>query len=256
MKVDENSTVFDIAAVSFDKIFVSVFYWIISLCGLFLHILVLITTLKKSKSNNTSQNFHFFLHSLCIADCMVYLLYILYAAPCVLMSRQVYGSTVGYYMGLFENIDFIAIVLLTFIISINRAVSIKPSSVLSKVFQKKLCYFMVILSWLIGIGIIVVDTNYTTCRIVFEEAKFYFSYFCSDPNQSPTNSVSMIVIYVGVFSVALVYCISILQIWKQRNSIDDSNHQQRSNLNKYRNRLFYQALIIWLSLAINVLSKL
>lgn len=242
-----------ITANSFDKIFISTFYWIISLNGLFFQVTVLIAAFKSKQYQG--QQFYLFLINLCFADCFVYILYIFYAAPCAIFSSQVYGTVLGFLLGLFETVDFVAIVICTFVISLNRAMSISQSSFYNWIFRRQFCHLINISCWIIGIVVVILDYYLTTCSTRFDEKQFYFSFECTNPNNSPATSVASFIIYVGVYGVAVIYAFPIWSLWKKRNAINKNNQRMRNNMNKHKKRLFYQSLCIWLLLLLNVISK-
>lgn len=110
------------------KIIMSSFYWTISSIGLSLQAIVIAAVFRSQK--HKSQLFYLFLVNLSVADSLLFLIYILVAAPCILVSDaqlhsycQVYGRFT-FILTSFESVLFIAMVYSNLVISFNRAMGI------------------------------------------------------------------------------------------------------------------------------------
>lgn len=233
-----------------ERTHVAIFYLILSIIGLSLEIFILYIVFKLKGARLTS--FYTFLVSVVITESVAFQLYLLYASPCVLFATQVYGETVGAFLGNFETVDFLALVLITFFISLNRALSLSGKEIYNRIFTRKLCLLYVAVSWILATGSVLVDIA-LGCRTIFLENDYYFAEQCG--SQSPTLTATSLTIYIGVYAVAVLYGYCIWKLWKHHKQIGDGNMQMRDNISKRKRLLFYQALCIWATLFVNVISK-
>lgn len=233
-----------------DRNLVTVLYAGLSIFGLMLETLVLYIVFKQNGTKLSS--FNTFLVSVMSAEIMCFLLYLLYSAPCVFAGYQVYGQLMGDILGNFETVDFLALVSTTFFISLNRALSISGSKIYHRIFTPRLCIAYAIFSWVIATVAVGVDIG-LKCRTAFLEKQYYFAEMCE--GQSPALTATSLTIYLGVYCVAIMYGYSLYKLFYHHKNMASTHQQLHDNMSKRKRLLFYQALCIWATLFINVISN-
>lgn len=236
-------------AINFGALLVSMSYVSLSIIGLALQLLVIIVILKLHCRAMTS--FHIMLINLCVSECVVYLLHSCYSIPYLPITIQSYNNIVYQILTNLETVDFLVIVISTFVISFNRGMAISQPHLHRKIFTRKITYRFIPMIWIFACMIVIVDGR-LSCRTVFVQEKFHFSQVCD--NHSPSLALTSFCVYFFVYGVALFYGYALYELRKLRHTIVQNIAVQK-NLTNHKRRLFYQSFFIWLTLFINVLCK-
>lgn len=225
-------------------------YLALSIFGLLLEWFVLFIIVKQ-KQHRTSE-FYKLLISVMITEIVAFTLYAFYSSPCVLTGAQIYGKFFGQILSNLETVDFLALVSVTFVIALNRAMSISGSSKYQNVFSNRMCFVYSIGSWVLGFVTVLIDFA-LQCRTEFLERSYYFAEQCD--NGEPALTATSLTIYTSVIGMIILYGYSIWKMWQRYKQVGVVDHHVNDNMHKRKRLLFYQALCITATLFINMLSK-
>lgn len=235
-----------------ERIIVSLWYGIWSSFGLFFVSMVLIATIIQKRSKWAP--FFIFLVNLNIANILMFIVYSIYVVPCVVTGRQVYGEIFGRYCSACQSITFSTIVLNSFLISVNRSLTVCQPKLHDKIFTLKMSKIITAATWFIssiGFGI----DNALGCQPIFFENRFIFSQICTQITVLITTRA--FISYFCIYGVAVFYIIAVWKLWETKKRFLTLNNQQVSiNMTKYHMNMFYQATCIWLSLLGNSIGML
>uniref|UniRef100_A0A915KP76 7TM GPCR serpentine receptor class x (Srx) domain-containing protein n=1 Tax=Romanomermis culicivorax TaxID=13658 RepID=A0A915KP76_ROMCU len=218
--------------------FVACWYLVFCSGGLLLVLTVLIANLTLNWRN--MRAFYIFLSNLLAADSLLFCLYVFYVVPCVYKGRQIYGNTwAPLVFGSCQTFFFEGALLSSFLITVNRFMSIHFSQVTDRIFKPKNCYFMYFLF-----------QRELSCTVRFSEVKFIFGLSCTRINGNLT--FSSFVLYFGVYGVGFLYILSIRKLKQQYTNV--TNAGLLENMKKRKIKIFLQAFCIWCSLLVNALA--
>lgn len=226
-------------------------YAIFSALAILLHILVAIAVFRVFKIKNFNA-FHILVLNLYFADILMFVVYLLYVSPSIVLSDQIFDHVGAKLIGCLQTADFIASIFLTLCISVNRALSMNRNKMNDIVFTKKNCCFFGVAAWIIG-AVTLCWNYYVDCWTILDVKAFNFRTTCGSAAVNVATSPSSMAVYVGVYCVGAFYVYAAYNVKKQYRQVQSDQLQQVGKAQTLR--LLLQAFCIWLSLLANVLGK-
>lgn len=232
------------------RLVLSLWYGAWSCFGLILVVTVLLATVIQKLSKLSP--FYTLLVNLNIANLLMFLIYLIYVVPCVAIGIQLYGQMCGRFFAYCQSIAFSTILQNSFLISVNRSLTVCNKSLHDKIFRRKLSKGVTAFTWIFSVTVSSID-NVLGCSPTFLEDKFVFSNNCSKiPSYLTTKSL---LLYICVYFVALFYIMAILKLWKTKKTLSEMNEQVATHMSSYQMSMFYQAICIWVALLANAIGE-
>lgn len=231
-----------------DKIIAATMYITVSFVGIFIHVIVFLGFLKMHDYKLAKlPPFYILASNLYLADIVKSLLYMFYASPSILTGHVIIADWIAD----LEGVDYSCIVLSTFMLSVNRAITIENNRLVDVLFTPRLCVVYAIGCWLTGVLITILDRVAFDCRHVLDVNGFHFGTKCV--YHAASANITSIVIYVGIYGLTIFYLRALYVLHKNRLKIQTNDMDQRAR--QLQIRLFLQALFVWLGLICNTICK-
>lgn len=199
-----------------ERTFIASYYGVLSVCGFILVAIVLTTTIIQKHSH--LNPFYILLICINFAEAIIFLVYIAYAIPCIVLGDQIYGITIGNGLSFILCVAHVTVSQCTVLISLNRCLTIVSGSVNDKIFTRTSTICYVIIMWINSCILQYVAQIRMGCQIFFSEK--YYAFFDLCLIIDPTNlNFAYTLTFSCTVGTAIFYIIAFAKLWKTRKQV-------------------------------------
>lgn len=247
-----NNTTTTVSQLSFgERLSIGLLYSCASLAGITLHILAISAAFKVKRASKST--FHILLVNVSASEVSIFVVYSLYAAPCVFVGTKVLGESFNLLVSLFQQGAFLTATYSALLIAINRAVAIRRVQAVEANRKTRFRWAVAaVCTWAAAALAIGVNTQFF-CWAMFDLGKGVFRSVCVKSIQNSQLTPTPIINNTIIYGVALVYAWCVFRIWRQKKSVQAASSQKQISV--YQMRLVYQAIFIWVGMAMNPIGK-
>lgn len=233
------------------RVSIGMLYAVVSVIALFLHTLSLTAVFRTPGSRKVT--FNILILNLSVAECCLFILYLVYAAPSALSGTAIFGEGSKDIAGHVQDYVYFPTTFTTLLIALNRAIAIGEFRIpISEAAKPKFVYALLGSTWLVAIIAPTINMYANSCWTRFDTHSFIFMHACTDLTQSPVSPTIRLDLAV-IYGVAILYAYCIWKLWRKGRQVQVADIQ--INMAGHQRRLLYIALCIWIPTAGNIIGR-